>query len=313
MKIIDQTPFYNENGEISFMDRTKATLQFGAGWIKEMEAQKSVIAVLEKNLDKKFTLLRNVTPPGMNARIPLILVGPTGVYVMTALTLVGMYSARGDQWGTISSGTLTPIKPNLLTRTDRMARAVQVFLQRQGYSDLTAVEAVLLCADTGTNVDSVRPIIRVVMRDALERFAITISQSRAVLNPESCFDVVNRLLTPPPPPATKLVETASASAASQASEEVNDTYAPAFALRGSDAAPSSMAEPSEPGWLAGMGETPAEPAPEPAAEIPQPAAPDRPRRPAITRNQWILLLIMLAVWVVILIVFGFLIVRDFVL
>ena len=99
MKIIDQTPFYNEKGEISFVDRTKAMLQYGAGWIREMEAQKAVVSVLEKNLDKKYTLLRNVTPPGMNASIPLILVGPTGVYVMCVASVKGMFSARGDQWG----------------------------------------------------------------------------------------------------------------------------------------------------------------------------------------------------------------------
>jgi hypothetical protein len=303
MKIIDQTPFYNESGEISLVDRTKAMLQNGAGWIKEMEAQKSVIAVLEKNLDKKFTLLRNVTPPGMNARIPLILVGPTGVYVMCVPALTGIYSARGDQWGTISGGTLTPAKPNLLARTERMARAVQIFLQRQGYTDLSSVEAVLLCADPATNVDSVRPIIRVVMRDALERFALTISQSRILLNPESCFDIVNRILTPPAPPTSKLVE----SAAAQTTEQDQHPYMPASALAGSEASPPAMVESAESGQLNELGEIPAEPAPEPSPAT----LPVRHRRFMLNRNQWILLIIIVAVWIVILLVFGFLIARDF--
>lgn len=62
MKIVDQTPFYKENGELSILDRAKAILQFGPGWFKEVEAQKSVIAVLKKNLDKNYTLLCNVIP-----------------------------------------------------------------------------------------------------------------------------------------------------------------------------------------------------------------------------------------------------------
>ena len=115
-----------------------------------------------------------------------------------------------------------------------MARAIQVFLQRQGYADLNSVEAILLCADPATNVDSVRPIIRVVMRDAVERFAVTISQGRLVLNPESCFDVVNRLLTAPAPAPTKLVEAAAATAATQAAEQDQDPYVPAFALEAAD-------------------------------------------------------------------------------
>jgi len=312
MKIIDQTPFYNENGEISLMDRTKAVLQNGAGWIKEMEAQKTVVTVLDKNLDKKYTLLRNVTPPGMNARIPLILVGPTGVYVMSVASSIGMFSARGDQWGSISSGSVVPQKPNLLTRCERMARAVQVFLQRQGYSDLNNVEAVLLCADPATNVDSVRPIIRVVMCDALERFAITISQSRIILNPESCFDIVNRILTPPAPPDTKLVESASASAAAQTAEQAQEPLVPAFAMGGPEPAPLSGTEPAGQGSNE-TGEVTPQPATAPTDTTPPVEEAERTRRPSLTRNQWILLIIMVAIWVIILLVLGYLIARDFLL
>ena len=319
MKIIDQTPFYNEKGEISFVDRTKAMLQFGAGWVKEMEAQKAVVSVLEKNLDKKYTLLRNVTPPGMNASIPLILVGPTGVYVMCVASAKGMFSARGDQWGSVDSGSFVAQKPNLLTRSERMAKAIQVFLQRQGYADLNSVEAILLCADPATNVDSVRPIIRVVMRDALERFAVTIPQGRLVLNPESCFDVVNRLLTPPAPAPTQLVETAASTTAAQAAEQAKDPSMAAFALAGTESGSASMAEPAEPGWLNapgeyapdGMpGEPPAGPLSGASDEIPQPVPPAR-RPSRITRKQWTFLIIMLVVWIIIVLVFGFLIVRDF--
>ena len=212
MKIVDQTPFYKENGELSLIDRAKAILQFGPGWFKEIEAQKLVIAVLKKTLDKNYTLLCNIIPPGLDARIPLILVGPTGVYVMTVTPKIGMFRARGDQWGTVSGNAFRPENPNLLTLTEKMARAIQVYLQRHGYADLTNVEAALLCSDPATNVDSMRPIIRVIMRDSLERFAVSITQARIVLNPESAFDIVNRLLNPPPPPPSKPVEPAEPAA-----------------------------------------------------------------------------------------------------
>ena len=54
MKIIDQTPFFKENGEISIVDRGKAIMQFGLGWFKDIEAQKTIIAVFEKVLDKNY-------------------------------------------------------------------------------------------------------------------------------------------------------------------------------------------------------------------------------------------------------------------
>ena len=242
MKIIDQTPFYKENGELSLIDRGRAIMQFGLGWFKEVEAERLVAGVLKKSLDKNFTLLINIIPAGLNARIPLILVGPTGVYVMTVTPKVGMYRARGDQWGTESGGSLKPESPNLLTRTERMARALLLYLQRLGYNDLPAVEAVLLCSDPATNVDSMRPVIRVIMRDTLERFAGSIAQARIVLNPESVFDIVNRLLTPPPPP--KPVEPpAPEPVAASPAQPASAQNVPAFAVAGSTALPSAASVP----------------------------------------------------------------------
>jgi hypothetical protein len=275
MKIIDRTPFYKEKGELSLIDRGKAFMQFGTSWFKEVEAQKSVIAVLGKALDKNFTILVNVIPPGLDARIPLILVGPTGVYVMSVTPLKGMFRAKGDQWGTISGNTFRPAKPNLLTRTERMARAIHVFLQRQGYSDLNGVEAILLSSDPTANIDSMRPIIRVVMRDALERFAVSVAQGRIVMNPESAYDIVNRLLNPPTPAPSNPVEPVGAEAA------------PAFT------------------------ETPAPPVPvaEGGTPLLSAVASPRPRR-GLTGKQMGLLIGMFVIWCIIVLVFAFIIVRN---
>ena len=286
MKIVDQTPFYKENGELSFIDRAKAIMDFGPGWFKQIEAQKIIIAVLKKNLDKNFTLLVNTTPPGLDARIPLILVGPTGVYVMVVTPKIGMYRARGDQWGTISGSSLRPDNPNLLVLTEKMARAIQIFLQRQGYADLTNVEPILLCSDPAANVDSMRPIVRVIMRDTLERFAVSIAQARIVMTPESAFDVVNRLLTPPQPPPSKPAEAPLSEAATGSAVLPGDASVPAFALPGSTGA--------------------AVPPPIPDGG-PLTAAPQAPKsRPrfALTRKQITLLVFMAVIWFLIVAVFA---------
>ena len=199
MKIIDQTPFFTESGTISVIDRGKAIMRFGPTWFKEIEAQNQVMRLLDTMLDKNYTLLRNVTPPGLETSIPFILVGPTGVYVMYVTHLTGMFRAKGDIWGTISGNAFKPEKPNLMTRTERMARAVEMYLKRQGYTELSNIEAILLCADPSIHVDSLRPIVRIVMRDALERFAVSITQQRVLFSPEAVQDVVTRILTPPKP------------------------------------------------------------------------------------------------------------------
>jgi hypothetical protein len=298
MKIVDQTPYYKENGELSFIDRVKAIMEFGTGWFKEIEAQRLVTAVLKKSLDKNYTLLCNIIPPGLDARIPLILVGPTGVYVMSVTPKIGMFRARGDQWGTVSGSSLRPENPNLLTLTEKMARAIQIYLQRQGYTDLTNVEAILLCSDPATTVDSMRPIIRVIMRDSLERFAASIMQARIVLSPESAFNIVNRLLNPPPPPPSKPVEPVEPAAPAAVSEAVppaqsSDPTVPAFAMPGS--APVSA---STGGTVPPVSETSS-------------AVPPRLRtRFKLTRNQVILLVVMVIIWCLIIAGLAFLIAMN---
>ncbi len=339
MKIVDQTPFFTENGELSLIDRLRATLEFGPGWVKEIEAQKSVISILKKSLDKNFTMLCNVIPPGLDARIPLILVGPTGLYVMVVTPKAGMFRAKGDQWGIISGNSIKAENPNLLTRTERMARAIQIYLQRQGYIDLFNVEAVLLCSDTATNVDSMRPIIRVIMRDMLERFAASIPQSRVVLSPESVFDIVNRLLNPPPPPPSKsavaappapavVAPPAPAVAAPPAHPEAAGVapvqsaspFVSTFTLPSSSPFVSSETESIQPAPVSSAEAPAASPtsilastaksvpkAPDAIPEnSPSPAAPALPRF-GLARNQIALLIGMAVIWILILAVFAFLI------
>jgi hypothetical protein len=298
MRIIDQTPFFKENGEISIVDRGKAIMQYGFGWFKDIEAQKTIIAVFEKVLDKNYSLLRNVTPPGLEARIPFILVGPTGVFVMSVTPLTGMFRAKGDQWGTVTGSTYKPIKPNLLTRTERMARAIQVYLQRQGYTEITSVEAVLLCSDPSITVDSLRPIIRVVLRDALERFAVSIAQARIILSPETAYNIVKRILNPAPPPSPQQpVETppAEAEAAVPAADSVEDPYVPSFAL---PPAESTVAETLTPPIQFAQGET-----------FPVAAPPARARK-KISRGQWIFLIALFVFWLLIMAAFAFVVAKD---
>lgn len=316
MKIIDQTPFFKEDGSLSLVDRAKAFLEFGTGWIKIVEAERSVITVLARALDKNFTLLHNVTPPGLGIRIPLILVGPTGVYVLGINPFPGLFSARGDQWGIISGGTLKPEKPNLMDRTERIARAIQLYLQGQGYTDLSGVEAVLLCSDPAANVDSVRPVIRVVMRDALERFAVSISQGRVVLRQETVPAIVERLVNPPPEEPAKSDETAAEGTKTGVS--LFPDLAPV-----SSATPSNdQAEPSSLDWLSQPVTPPftdqqIEPSEANLQGEPVPAAvqtePPARKRAAITGKQWAFLIVMLVVWLIIIAVFAFLIARDFLL
>ena len=323
MKVIDQTPFF-KNGEISLVDRGKAIMKFGNKWQAEVEAQQSVVAILARVLDKNYTLLCNVTPSDLGTTIPLILIGPPGVFVMYVTSLTGSYRAKGDQWGTVSGNTFKPDKLNLLTRTERMARAVQMYLQRQGYSNLTTVEAILVCANTSLYVDSLRPIIRIVMRDALERLAISITQARVILSPETAYEIVNRILNPPKAsaPGTERATPEAPGMLANAEPSAEEPYVPDFALP--EAQPENAsgmqagynfdekAASNETGK--GSGEAlPALLGRSSQATSPAPLAQTRPqvrRRRGLSRKQWAFILIMFIIWVLIMAAFVYFLVQG---
>lgn len=229
MKLIDRTPFF-QNGQISTTDRLKAIWKYGASWLKEVEAQQVVIEALERGLARGYTLLRNVTLPGLDIEIPLILIGPTGIYVLYVTPLRGTYRARGEEWGSIEGESFRPARVNLLRRTARLGRAVQVYLQKQGFTDLPPVETALLCSDPGLIVESIRPIVRVVQRDALERFAVSISQARVVLAGDRIQQIVNRILNPLPPAAARPQGSMPAATPATPSTTEAEPYVPPFAL-----------------------------------------------------------------------------------
>jgi hypothetical protein len=286
MKIIDHTPF-SENGKISSANRVKGTLQFGVNWYAEMEAQLAVITRLEKLLDKKFTLIRNLTVGGSGVTLPLILVGPPGIYLIVVTNLRGMYQAKGDEWGTLNNGRFQPSNTNLLTRAQRMARGLQMQLEKQSLPGLPPVEGVVMASDPGLHIESTRPIVRVIMSDAVERFSASLLQGRPLLTPEAVAELADRIISPRfptrasqplrpaeiPPPAADVPApgTSAEPAAPLFSNDDSTPINPADVQFAFDAAPRvekfDFREPSK---------YPAEPPPRPAAARPRPTATGAP-------------------------------------
>lgn len=199
MKIIDKTPLLDQKGQLSFMARVQGSLKYGMNWADELEAQKKIIAQLERVLEKGFVLIRNFTLPNSEIVIPLTLVGPGGVIVLYVATVKGFFEAKGDQWNTVVNGRPQPARINLLYRVTRYAQAMQVYLNRQKVTLPAMVDAVLIMVDPGAHVESMRPIARVVMSDAVKQFANTLLQARPALRSDMVYDLADRIIEPRPP------------------------------------------------------------------------------------------------------------------
>jgi hypothetical protein len=196
MKLIDRTPLQDEKGEIGFIQRIQGTLKYGFSWYPELEAQKLALNLLERGLGKGYTVIRNHTLGASGIVVPLAIVGPAGIYAAYVTHLRGTYQAKGDSWGEVSESTFKPASVNLLTRTERLARALQAFIERQGVDLPQPVEPVLLTASPGMHVQSLRPIVRVVMVDALERWAESLGKAAPVFTVESAYELADRIINP---------------------------------------------------------------------------------------------------------------------
>ena len=196
MKIIDQTPLLDANGRLSLFNSIQGMLKYGFSWPANLEAQEKVIAQMNKVIEKGHTLFRNQQLGASEIVVPLIIIGTSGIYAMEATPLKGLYQARGEEWGTIMNGRFQPASINILSRTARLARILQIFFERQGLKLSVPVEPVLLAADPGLHIESVRPVVRPVMSDAIDRFAAGLLTARPVYNTQEVSEFVERLQNP---------------------------------------------------------------------------------------------------------------------
>ncbi|PWH15851.1 MAG: hypothetical protein DDG60_05135 [Anaerolineae bacterium] len=194
MKHIDKTPYRSESGEINIINRVQGMLKYGMTWYDRVKAQDAVAATLGRQLGGQFVLLQNIVLPGTEIDLPLVLIGPPGVYLINALHERGVYLARDDEWGTLSGEMFVPARINQVKRATTMAKVLQVYLDRMGYKGFL-VEPVLMSPEPGLHIDSTRPAVRVVMSDAIDRFALSLLQARAIFDVNTVMDLEHVLLT----------------------------------------------------------------------------------------------------------------------
>jgi hypothetical protein len=184
MKIIDKTPF--RRGWQHQLSRShKATLKYGFSWYDRIKTQDEIIPMLEKHLGRSFILMRNVTLGGTDVELPMILIGPPVVLVINVITDQGVFRAKEDEWGKIKGDQICPLVATSSSRTARMGQVLQVFLDRAGLKghDLPSNQSCFR-RKPGTHIESVRPIVRMVMSDALERFRRLADPGARRLSPE---------------------------------------------------------------------------------------------------------------------------------
>ncbi len=198
MRVIDKTPFQDEQGNISLIARIQGTLKYGLSWYSELEAQKRVIAYLDRVLEKGFVLIRNFPLPDSEIVIPLILIGPGSLSVILVSPVKGQFEAKGADWNIITNGVAAPASRNLIDLVGKLSRVFQKYMQVHNINIPMQPEPVLIASDPGAQIESVRPLVRVVRSDAIKQFANTLSQASPVLRTDLISIIADLIIEPQP-------------------------------------------------------------------------------------------------------------------
>ncbi len=177
MKVIDLGPKPPQGNSLKALAfETQKGFRDAFGLNQDIKAQDALSTQLGKGLNNRFTLIRNFKLEDPDVPIPLILIGPTGLFVIHTSALKGVFQAKNESW-LIASQTrkYVPAHPNLITRTSLMTKAIEAYLQKQGLSD-QAIQGVLFFSKPGIHVDAQRPAVRIVLMDGVDRFITSILQ-----------------------------------------------------------------------------------------------------------------------------------------
>jgi hypothetical protein len=217
MNVIDRSEYRDEEGVITLESRIRGTLQHGLSWYGVMQAQEFVSERLDRTLDRAHTLLRNVIIPGTTISVSMILLSPQGIRVLEPSSIKGVFRAKGEEWLKFDSRgrRFKRTRPNLQAQTLDLAQLVHRYLQRylesQGYLEgqeynLPEVEAVLIFANPRTHVDTARPRIRVVQADAIDHFAANLLEFQPIMDQEDIDILTEAFIEPKVPEREKETE-----------------------------------------------------------------------------------------------------------
>jgi len=211
MKVIDKSEFRDPEGNIGVQNRLQGTLRYGPSWYGMMEAQGVLSQRLGRALGSEFALVRNILIPGISDPLPMILIGPQGVWLILPSAITGIFRAQEAEWLRYNSRgqQFTREKTNLQATVIAMAQTLLHFIQAQGYG-LPEVLPVLMFSNARAHVDSVNPTARIVVTDAVDHFATTILQQQSIMDGEDIAMLVKALIDPPKPASDLAAQPVSA-------------------------------------------------------------------------------------------------------
>jgi len=211
MKVIDCTPVpENKDSLQDLSSRFEKILQATPFSRKDTKALETMVSQMGRVLSDKFILIQNLALEGAPQTISSVLIGPPGIYVINTSFEKGIFRAKEDSWSEMKGRNrqFEPATPNLIQDTLEQCTSLGDFLVTR-LAQLPVIHPVLILLNPGTHVDTVRPAVRTILVDGLERFIARLSLDTPQLTSEEVQLIVNRLTEPPHAPPENLEELAT--------------------------------------------------------------------------------------------------------
>lgn len=196
MKIVDVSRKKPEDSRLNEVNRSLGKL-IPSQAREARNAQETVINLFGKILDNRFHLVTGVRLPVLEGLNAMILIGPPGVWLLEANPSSGVFRAKPDAWEELDpkSRVYRAVKPSLPARMLAAAKTLRQVLSAH-VPDLPAVEPLALFTNPGAHLELQSPPVRMIQADAIGRFAVSLLQSRVVLDREAVQRLVEVFSAP---------------------------------------------------------------------------------------------------------------------
>ena len=173
MRIINRSPYRDADGGLLPGADKLAAKEFGPDWKKLIDGEDRIAAAIDAILDERYVLIREANLP-LVGPIEMILLGPTGVHILSAHHLEGMYKAEGEEWQRYDSGQMEFSRDteNPIER----ARAASSHLREVLHSrnlPVPFVNAAVVMSSMDTQLTLEAPVVNIIAFNEIEHFIST--------------------------------------------------------------------------------------------------------------------------------------------
>ena len=178
MREYNLVPFWN--AEAQREERWKkwlTILDYGWGWYQEYKAQETFLEALRPLLDRRFIIVRNYTWPEIEYPFPIILLGPPGVYLLYVTPLSGEFRIQENRLLSLGKGKPQEVKPRLVQRTKLLGAVLQKFIAENLGLEVP-IETRLVFTAPDVYVDAVNAEVRPLLLDGVKGFAEGLLKAR---------------------------------------------------------------------------------------------------------------------------------------